>query len=214
MAEKQNKETRKYKLVHDYEEQHKYFKDIYTYMPKLMEFLWEQPKIVAKLLSLSKIEDVKKNLAPFFANNFYENILSSVYIEDNLMYMISLLLIDEIKGIDKIEDNKFLDEIKGIDKIEDNKFLDETAGGYVLEQLKNKTDVQIYFKTIMLSLVEKLETMSSSKKINFNVKQIEEDFLKAKELMDLKFQKTGTKQKVIDRNFFRCNKRYKRKRII
>ena len=188
MAEKQNKETRKYKLVHDYEEQHKYFKDTYTYMPKLMEFLWEQPKIVAKLLSLSNIEDVKQNLAPFFANNFYENILSSVYIEDNLMYMISLLLIDEIKGLDKIEDNKFLDE---------------TAGGYVLEQLKNKTDVQIYFKTIMLSLVEKLETMSSSKKINFNVKQIEDDFLKTKELMDLKFQKTGTKQKVIDRNFFR-----------
>ena len=55
----------------------------------------------------------------------------------------------------------------------------------------------------MLSLVEKLETMSSSKKINFNVKQIEDDFLKTKELMDLKFQKTGTKQKVIDRNFFR-----------
>ena len=188
MAEKQDKETRKYKLVHDYEEQHKYFKDTYTYIPKLMEFLWEEPKIVAKLLTLSDIEDVKKNLAPFIANNFYENILSSVYIEDNLMYIISLLLMEEIKGLEKIEENKFLEE---------------TACGYVLEQLKNKTDVQIYFKTIMLSLVEKLETMSSSKKINFNVKQIEEDFLKTKELMDLKFQKMGIKQKVIDRNFFR-----------
>jgi hypothetical protein len=188
MAEKQDKETRKYKLVHDYEEQHKYFKDTYTYIPKLMEFLWEEPKIVAKLLTLSNIEDVKKNLAPFIANNFYENILSSVYIEDNLMYIISLLLMEEIKGLEKIEENKFLEE---------------TACGYVLEQLKNKTDVQIYFKTIMLSLVEKLETMSSSKKINFNVKQIEEDFLKTKELMDLKFQKMGIKQKVIDRNFFR-----------
>jgi hypothetical protein len=188
MAEKQDKETRKYKLVHDYEEQHKYFKDTYTYIPKLMEFLWEEPKIVAKLLTLSNIEDVKKNLAPFIANNFYENILSSVYIEDNLMYIISLLLMEEIKGLEKIEENKFLEE---------------TACGYVLEQLKNKTDVQIYFKTIMLSLVEKLETMSSSKKINFNVKQIEEDFLKTKELMDLKYQKMGIKQKVIDRNFFR-----------
>ena len=188
MAEKQEKETRKYRLIHDYQEQHDYFKDTYTYLPKLMEFLWEQPKIVAKLLSLSNIEDVKKNLAPFIANNFYENILSSVYIEDNLMYIISLLLVDEIKGLEKIQDNNFLKE---------------TAAGYVLEQLKNKTDVQIYFKTIMLSIVEKLETMSSSKKINFNVKQIEDDFLKTKELMDLKFKKTGTKQKVVDRNFFR-----------
>ena len=188
MEEKQNDETRKFRLVHDYIELHKYFKDNYTYIPRLMEFLWEQPKIVAKLLSLSNIEDVKKNLAPFFVNNFYENILSSVYIEDNLMYIISLLLMDEIKGLDKIEDNKFLEN---------------TPLGYVLEQLKNKTDIQNYFKTIILSLVEKLETMSSSKKINFDVKQIEEDFIKTKELMDIKFQKTGTKQKVIDRNFFR-----------
>ena len=30
----------------------------------------------------------------------------------------------------------------------------------------------------MLHLVEKLENISSSKKINFNVKQIQEDFLK------------------------------------
>ena len=188
MAERQEKETRKYKLVHDYEEQHYYFKDSYTYIPKLMEFLWEQPKVVAKLLSNSNYNDVKKNLAPFIVNNFYENILSSVYIEDNLMYIISLLLVDEIKGLEKIEDNKFLEE---------------TACGCVLEQLKNKTDVQNYFKTIILSLVEKLETMSSSKKINFNVKQIEEDFIKTKELMEQKYQKIGIKQKVIDRNFFR-----------
>ena len=190
MAEKEKSENRKYRLVHDYEEQHKYFKDTYTYLPKLMEFLWDQPKIVAKLLSLSDKEDVKNNLAPFFANNFYENILSSVYIEDNLMYIISLLLIDEIKGLEKLEDNNFLKE---------------TACGYILEQLKNKTDVKIYFKTILLSSIEKLEAISSSKKINFNVKQIEEDFLKTKELMDLKFLKTGTKQKVVDRNFFRKN---------
>ena len=154
----------------------------------MLEFLWDQPKVVANLLANSNIQDVKQNLASLFVNNFYENILSSVYIEDNLMYIISLLLMEEIKGVDKIEENKFLEE---------------TAGGYVLEQLKNKTDVRTYFKTIILSLVEKLETMSSSKKINFNVKQIEEDFLKTKELMDQKFQKTGTKQKVIDRNFFR-----------
>ena len=153
-----------------------------------MEFLWEEPKVVAKLLANSNIEDVKNNLAPFIVNNFYENILSSAYIEDNLMYIISLLLIDEIKGLDKIEDNKFLEK---------------TAGGYILEQLKNKIDVQTYFKTILLSLVEKLETMSSSKKINFNVKQIEDDFIKTKELKIKKSHKSGVNQKVIDRNYFR-----------
>ena len=155
-----------------------------------MNLLWKHPKVVAKLLSYSDKEDVRKNLAPFFVNNFYENILSSVYIEDNLMYLISLLLMDEINALDKIKENNFLEK---------------SAVGYLLEQLKNKSDIQTYFKTIMLSLVEKLEMISSSKKINFDVKEIEKDFKKTKELMDQKSQKMGIKQKVIDRNFFRKN---------
>ena len=36
-------------------------------------------------------------------NNFYENILSSKYNEDNLIYVISLLLIKEINNLEKIE---------------------------------------------------------------------------------------------------------------
>lgn len=60
LAEKQEKENRKYKLVHDYVEQHNYLKDAYTYIPKLMEFLWEQPKVVVKLLSHSNYDDFKK----------------------------------------------------------------------------------------------------------------------------------------------------------
>ena len=190
IAEKQENETRKYKLISEYEEHHKYFKDSYTYLPKFFEFLWQDPKVVSKLLINSNIEDVKKNLAPFFVNNFYENILSSVYMEDNLMYLISLLLIEETKGLRKENYNKFLEE---------------TVSGYILEQLKNKNDVQIYFKTIIFSLVEKLETMSSAKKINFNVQQIQEDFQQAKELMEKNIQKSGVKQKIVDRNFFRKN---------
>ena len=112
------------------DEQQTFFKDIYTYMPKLMEFLWNDPKTISKLLINSNIEDARKNLAPFFVNNFYENILSSVYIEDNLMYLISLLLMEEIKGIEKPEDY--------------NKFLEETATGYVLEQSKKNRCTKLF----------------------------------------------------------------------
>jgi hypothetical protein len=66
LAEKQEKENRKYKLVHDYVEQHNYLKDAYTYIPKLMEFLWEQPKVVAKLLSHSNYDDVKKKFSSIY----------------------------------------------------------------------------------------------------------------------------------------------------
>ena len=188
IAERQGKDGRNFELIHGYENIQRYFLDVYTYIPKLMDLLWNEPKILAKLLANSEKEDVKNYLAPFIGNNFYENILSSVYIEDNLMYIISLLLMDEISGLDKIEENKFLDE---------------TAGGYLLEQLKNKNDVQIYFKTVILSLVEKLETMSSSKQINFIIEEIEGDYIKSKELMEKYFQKTGAKKKIVDKNFYR-----------
>jgi hypothetical protein len=183
LSEKEKNDNRKYKLVYDYEEQHNYLKETYTYLPNLMNFLWKDPKIVAKLLANSDIDDVKNNLAPFVVNNFYENILSSVYIEDNLMYIISLLLMDEIKSIEKINDNKFLEN---------------TAGGYVLEQLKNKIDVQNYFKTIMLSLVEKLEEISSSQKIILSIKQIEEDLQER-----IKMDKNLLNEKDIEKKYFK-----------
>ena len=183
IAEKQKLDDRKFELISDFEEQQTFFKDIYTYMPKLMEYLWDDPKTISKLLINSNIEDVKKNLAPFFVNNFYENILSSVYIEDNLMYLISLLLMEEIKGIEKPENY--------------NQFLEETATGYVLEQLKNKTDVQNYFKTIIFSLVEKLETISLSKKINLNPKELEENNNHPNDLTDKSNQKIQKLDKTI-----------------
>ena len=124
-------------------------------------------------------------------NNFYENILSSSFIEDNLIYVITLVLMEEIESIKSSSDIE--------------SFLDNTAGGYFLEKLNFKMDVMNYYKIIMLNLVESLENMSSSKKINFNVKQIQEDFLKMKEIMEAKFQKTGEKINIIDSQFFRRN---------
>ena len=191
LAEKKNMDNRKYKLIHDYEKQHSYFQDAYTYFPSFFQLLLNQPQIIAKLITNSNIEDVKNNLAFFFMNNFYENILSSSFIEDNLIYVITLVLMEEIESIKSFSDIE--------------SFLDNTAGGYFLEKLNFKMDVMNYYKIIMLNLVESLENMSSSKKINFNVKQIQEDFLKMKEIMEAKFQKTGEKINIIDSQFFRRN---------
>ena len=191
LVEKKNMDNRKYKLIHDYEKQHSYFQDAYTYLPSFFQLLLNQPQIIAKLITNSNIEDVKNNLAFFFMNNFYENILSSSFIEDNLIYVITLVLMEEIESIKSSSDIE--------------SFLDNTAGGYFLEKLNFKMDVMNYYKIIMLNLVESLENMSSSKKINFNVKQIQEDFLKMKEIMEEKFQKTGEKINIIDSQFFRRN---------
>ena len=190
IAEKQDIDNRKFKLISEYEESREYFGEAYTYILNFIKLLWNEPKLVSKLLINSDLKDVKKNLAPFFINNFYENILSSVYMEDNLMYLISLILIEEIKGLKKENYNNFLEE---------------TAGGYVLEQLKNKTDVQNYFKAIIFNLVEQLETISGSKKIAFNVQQMQDDLSQEKELMEKNIQKSGMKQKIVDKDFFKKN---------
>ena len=62
------------------------------------------------MLINSKKEDIKKNLAPLIVNNFYENILSSSYIEDYLLYVIALILKNEIDNdiTQKKDFNKFL----------------------------------------------------------------------------------------------------------
>ena len=61
-----------------------------------MNYLWENPKIVANLIINSKKEDIQTNIAPLIVNNFYENILSSSYIEDQLLYVFGMVLKNEI----------------------------------------------------------------------------------------------------------------------
>ena len=118
-------------------------------------------------------------------------ILSSSFIEDNLMYVITMILADEIQNIESPKDF--------------DKFLDDTSCGYFLKELNFKMDVKNFYKIIMENLVESLENMSSSKIINFNVKKIQDDFIKMKESVEEKYQKTGEKSSIIDNDFFRLN---------
>ena len=192
ISNKENTDQKKYKyiLLHNREDQEKYFGEVFTYIPTFMNTLWESPKIVADILKKSDKNDLKNNIAPFIASNFYENILSSNYIEDQLLYIICLLLKDEINN-----------EIKTKNDI--NKFLENTPCGILLEQLKLKQDVQTYFKTLIYQIVQKLEEKNSSFEMKFNVKEIEEDFRQTKEEVESEYKKTGKKQKIIVSDFFK-----------
>ena len=54
----------------------------------------------------------------------------------------------------------------------------ETTCGFLLEQLKERKDVQLYFKKILLDIIEKTEEKFSSKEINFDIQKIEEEIIK------------------------------------
>ena len=104
------------------------------------------------------LKEFKENIAPFIVNNFYDNYLSGNYVENNLLYLFALMLKDEIYKINDIE--------------QVIKFLDDSRCGILLEQLIKKTDVQIYFKKMILRIISKVENCSS-RKINFNINEID-----------------------------------------
>ena len=185
-------EIYRYKLLDKKEDIGNFFGEIYTYVQSLMSYLWDNPIVVSKLVIHSKKEDLKQNLVPLIVNNFYENILSSNYIEDHLLYIICLVLKDEI-------DNRITGQS------DYKNFLEDTPCGILLEELIMKQDVQTYFKTLIFKMVSYLEEENSSYEINFNVKYIHNEFNKTKEVIEAEYKKTGKKHKVIASDYFRRN---------
>jgi len=140
------------------EDPESYLIDFSNYIHKFLAYLWEQPKVVSLLLLNSDIKVVKEVFAPLFCNNFYQNILSPYTVEENLLYVISLLLMDEI------------DKLNSIDQI--NNFLDQTPCGYLLKELKDKSDIQTFSKTVIQKIVEKIEVTNSGKRLNLNIENL------------------------------------------
>ena len=69
---KSEQSGKKFELIENNSE---HLKDLNNYLPKLLTYLWEDPKLMSNLLMNSNIDDIKKTMAHFITNNFYENIL-------------------------------------------------------------------------------------------------------------------------------------------
>ena len=165
-----------------------YLKELNNYLPNLLTYLWENPKLVSIVLSNSDIKDIKDNLAPLIVNNFYENILSSNYIEDNLMYVLGLLLKEEINTLGDINNpESFLDE--------------SSVCGYLLSELRRKNDVQYFFKTLILNVINDLEVISS-KTFTLEIKEIKDKYNNNKESKDKEDKsKSSSKNKSINTEY-------------
>ena len=137
-------------------------KNLILFFPSFMFDLWERPKLMALLLQNAEINDIKEYLAPLIMNNFYENILSSNFIEENLIYVLTLLLSEEINSLLYVEQN--------------TNFLDGTCCGYLLEELRKKKDIQAFFKNIIIDSIENLEINYSNLKLNFEIDSLNTEF--------------------------------------
>ena len=141
------------------------------FLPKFFSNLYEDPKIVALIIKNSKPSEIQRTLLPLFGNNFYENILSSKYIQNNLMYVITLLLKKEVDSLDN-EYNPY-------------KFLDiNSSCGYLLYELRSKDDTQIFIKKIIEEVVEQIDEYSYN--ICFDFEKINENI--AGKFEDIKYE--------------------------
>ena len=156
------------------------FKINKVFMSSFLKGLWNHPEAMYYILINSDDNIVKTNLAPFIVNNFYCNYLSGNYMENNLLYIITLMLNDEIDELDNISD---------VDS-----FLENTKCGFLLEELQKLPDIQIYFKKVILKTVENIERTCSFREIKFDVKERQKELNKLKEEEE---KKTGKK---IDKN--------------
>ena len=145
----------KYNLIIDSKN---YLNEIYLYIEKFMTSLWNNPLLIAKILMNSNIIDVKYYLAPLITNNFYENILSNNHVEDQLLYIISILLENEIN------------ELKDINS---DIFLNNTPCSYILGELVEKKDVKDFFKIILKDLIKDMETINGKNVFMLDIEKIE-----------------------------------------
>ena len=132
-----------------------------------MKYLWSYPKSLAKILSVTNIQD-SHILAPFITNNLYENYFSSNgKKEEQLLYIISLLLKEEINNFQSKEPTSF-------------EFLVESPASCIFKELIYKKDVIKFFNTILIDIIKEIETINSQDKITFDLNEINDIIQKRK----------------------------------
>ena len=142
-----------------------------AFISKFFEKLWEKPEIVASMLMKAKASEITQTLIPLIGDNFYENILSSKYLQSSLIYVITILLKYEINNCDEYHPEKFLDS--------------NSPCGYLLYELRAKNDYQIFIKKVVEDVVSELDHCSYN--FCFEINKINENISNA--LLDIKHEK-------------------------
>ena len=154
-----------------------------VFITSFLTNLWKNPEVIHHILLNTEPEIVEANLAPFIVHHFYCNLLSGNYMENNLLYVITMMLKEEI------------DKLENINQVDS--FLEDTKCGYLINELRKMPDVQIYFKNVILKTVEKIERNYSFREIKFSVEEILKELMKIKKDEE---KKAGKKKNATDLN--------------
>ena len=147
-----------YKLIAEEKEVSQNLKNLAIYTPVFLRELWQNPKSISTILLNADKKELKNNLAHFCVHNLYDDISSLNHYDQQLIYIISLLLKNEIESLKNINSS----------------FLDDTCCGIILNELSQKKEVQFFFKNILMEIIKKLESTYSSDDIILNENEIRE----------------------------------------
>ena len=169
----------KYKLITEQKERNEFFQNINRYIPNFIYSIWNNPKSLATILSVADKDDIKNNLDHFITHYLYENIFSSNGNQDQLIYIITLLLKEEINKLENDIEINLLN------------FLNGTACGFILEELLQKKEVQSFFKNIIKNVIRNIETIYLLNPIMFNPEEIYTKIIQKKEYVEEQLEKNN-----------------------
>lgn len=144
-------------IITDEEEIKNKLGDILIYTKIFLFQLWENPKSIATIILNVDINDIKGNLANFVVNNLYNDTKN----EEQIIYIITLLLKKEINNLNNTEPRCRM----------------------LLEEFYKKKEVKLFFKAIFFDIFKKLENTYSLNDLNLNIDKIKE------KINDNKFEK-------------------------
>ena len=140
LAERLGMHYDKYKLITEQKKMNKILGTLIIYIPGFIRSIWNNPKSLATILSVADKKDIKNNLDHFIVHNLYENIFSSNGKQDQLLYIIALLLKEEINNLGADNENE----------LNIQNFLNETACGNILEELLQKKKFNLSLKILLI----------------------------------------------------------------
>ena len=139
-----------------------------------------------KIINHSDNNDLKNSIIPLLVNNFYENIFSENIIENQLIYIIIMLIGKEINVLTDITEKK--------------NFLDNGIINDFLKELIKKAEIQKYFKIIVEDVIKEVNLKSNENYLNnFNNdyifdNKINLDVLNIEELITQKMNEIETER--------------------
>ena len=130
-----------------------YLSQTYDIITNFLLLLRNDPEIIFKIVSKIStldisIEQINSTFFTFLVDNFYENILSSNSIEDELLALIYRIV--------KLEINKLND------KSNLNTFFQKSTSNKIFKALINKNDIKEYINMILKDIIEYLENNSDN----------------------------------------------------